>query len=265
MDGGCRKADRSAHDAPPQPASSAPCHTRSSVCAPRCPSVCSANAARSAACRSVKLSGHARLCAISVPALASCAQRRSVLQLAPSAATRAVAVGAMASRTAGALSSWIPNSASANPMAQPAYSRRRTTPRGATVTVAPHLLHLYRRTLTVRSPGGCPTASGPRCSRWRTPWPCSCTQPPSGRLGAPHCGQQAGRAASHCARSALHLLPAASSSIVCWLRSFTMISEHDERWALQPPLVTYCGHLCACSILLPGDLPQRAARRLRLR
>src|SRR5208282_2922114 len=73
---------------------------------PRGPSARSVVAVRSAACRNVKVSGHARPSATSVPAFASCAQRRSVLHVAPSAGSRALAIGAIASRTAGALSTW---------------------------------------------------------------------------------------------------------------------------------------------------------------
>src|SRR5205823_4136162 len=103
-------------------------------------------------------------------------------------------------------------------------SLRRTTPRGATVTVRPHSLHAYRRTPTVPSCGGCPSAAGPRCDRERLPCPCIWTPPPGGRLGAPHAGQHAGRALSQPRICALHsscLLPVPASSILDPLRSFT--------------------------------------------
>ena len=229
MDGGGCDPARSAYDAPRQSASAAPCHTRSRAPEPRGPSAESVIAVRSAACRNVKVSGHARPSSISVPAFASCVQRRSVLQLAPSAGSRALAVGAIASRTAGALASSIPNRASASPIARAPYNRRRTTPRGATVTVAPHFWHSYRRTPTPSTTGGCPTASGPCCVRRRSPCPCICTRPPSGRLGALHAGQCAGRHASHSARFARRLLSAAFSSTVRSLWSFTLVPEHDER------------------------------------
>lgn len=227
MDGGCRDPDRSAHDVPPQEARSAPCQTRSKRSAPRCPSACNVIAARSAASRKVNVAGHSYASAISVPAFASRDQRRSVLQPAPSAGSHAVAVGAIASRTADGLERSTPNSASPKPIAVAGYSRRRTTPRGATVTVAPHFVHRYRRTPMLRSDGGWPTASGPRCWRLRSPWPCICTRPPTGRLGALHFGQHAGRNVSRAALFARRLPSADSSSIVwslrpiVWLRSPT--------------------------------------------
>ena len=126
----------------PQCASSAPCHTRSRADGTRGPSACNVVAARSAACLNVKVSGHPRPSSSSVPAFDSWAQRRSVLHVAPSAGSRALAVGAIASRTACTLSPSTPNNANANPIPHAPYSRRRNTPRGATVTVARHFVHL---------------------------------------------------------------------------------------------------------------------------
>lgn len=117
MDGGRRDRDRAGHDAPRHRTLSAPCQTRSSTPTARSPSAMRLDATRSAACRSEKVAGHAPTSSIRVPACASRVQRWSVVQPAPSAGLRRLAVGETAPRTAPALPPSIPNSTSASPIA----------------------------------------------------------------------------------------------------------------------------------------------------
>jgi len=75
-------------------------------------------------------------------------------------------------------------------------SRRRSKPRGTTVTTVPHARHRNRLT-SMTSVTGFPSGPvGPRTCRSRLPWPWRPSPRPGARLACPQTGHEAGRAAS---------------------------------------------------------------------
>lgn len=109
-------------------------------------------AARAAICLSVHVAGASRT-SKSRPARTAATQRNAVPQVAADVAPT-VAHGLIRARTSDNDISDTPKSASASPMAHAEKSRLVATSRGATVEVAPHFVHRYRRTAVRRNTGG---------------------------------------------------------------------------------------------------------------
>jgi len=73
----------------------------------------------------------------------------------------------------------------------------------------------YLRQLTTAVVGSPSAASGPRTWRSRSPWPCSPTAAPIGRLALPHPGHRAGRASATDGGRASHPLTSSAEWMMC--------------------------------------------------